>query len=78
MSQNKLPALMFGAAAGIASGAAAIGLMLVALAAVLSFRADVASLMHQHPLFVSGFELIFSGFLTGVPLFALWHMRRPQ
>ena len=76
MSQSKVLTLLFGVAAGVAVSAVVIGLLLVALAAALGFRADAASLLHQHPLFVSGSELIVSGLFAGLPLVGLWYARR--
>jgi hypothetical protein len=63
-------------AAGIALAAALIGLLLVGVAVGSDLQADTASVLTQHPLFVSGFELVSTSLLAGIPLLASWYLWR--
>ncbi len=78
MSQSKAPFLLFGFAAGTAIGAALIGLLLVGIAVAMDLQADTASVLTQHPLFISGYSLITSGLFAGIPLFAIYCRWREQ
>jgi hypothetical protein len=70
--------MLFGAAAGIAIGAASIGFFLVAISLVINLQADAASSLLQHPLFKAGSELIMSSLFLALPLFAIWKTWRGQ
>jgi hypothetical protein len=76
MFKNKTAVLLFGVAAGIALAAALIGLLLVGVAVGSDLRADTTSVLTQHPLFVSGSELISTSLLAGIPLLATWYLWR--
>ena len=78
MSKGKASSLLFGAAAGIAIGAALIGLLLVGVAVGISFKTDSAAVLTQHPLFVSGSDLVRSSVIAGLPLFVIWYFWRKQ
>ena len=78
MTQSKVPFLLFGAAAGVAIGAALIGLLLVGIAVAVDFNADTASVLTQHPLFISGSSLISTGLFAGLPLFTIYYRWRKQ
>jgi len=78
MSRNKGSVFLFGAAAGLAIGAAMIGLLLVGAAAVSDFRAGADSVLLTHPLFISGKDLIISSLLAGTPLLAIWSIWRKR
>jgi hypothetical protein len=77
MTQDKIPSFMFGAAAGMAAAASGIGLVLVVLAAVLSFQSGVTALT-RHPLFNMGSDLVLTGILAALPLFLIWYLRRAK
>ncbi len=76
MFKSKTAVIFFGVAAGIALAAALIGLLLVVVAVGSDVQADSTSVLTQHPLFVSGSELISTSLLAGVPLLATWYLRR--
>ena len=78
MTPSRLPALLFGFAAGIAIAAALLGFMLMTIAAASSFQAETLSTLVQHPLFTSGTQLISSSLISAIPLFALWWFWRKQ
>lgn len=78
MTQNKTLGLLLGFAVGLALTAVAIGLLLVGTALVLDLRAGDTAVLLQHPLYLSGRELVFSGLLAGLPLFAVGYFWRRQ
>jgi hypothetical protein len=66
MHISKLTSLLFGFAVGIAIAAIAIGFALVGIAVVDGLRTVSESSLLQHPLFVSGSELVSSGIVLGL------------
>lgn len=70
--------MIMGGGIGLASGAALIGLGMIGIAVAADIRSDESSLLTSHPLFVSGTELVLSGFGTGWLFFALWYLLRRQ
>ena len=78
MSQSKSHFLLFGVAAGVAVGAAWIGLMLILGAVAIDFLSDSASVLAHHPLFIAGSKLVTTSLITGLPLFAIWSFWRKQ
>lgn len=72
MFRSKALVLLLGAASGVAIGATVIGLLLVGTATVIDLQADAASVLTQHPLFVSGSKLVTRSFLLALPLFLIW------
>jgi hypothetical protein len=78
MPKAKIPFLLFGVVVGLAIGAALIGLLLIAVAAVTDLQAGAASLLTQHPLFVLGSELMTASLVAGLPMFGIWYAWRKQ
>ncbi len=78
MTQHKGVALMFGAATGCVICATLIGFLLVGVAVVVDFQAGSDSVLTSHPLFIAGKELVFTGLVAGVPLFAIWYLWRSR
>jgi hypothetical protein len=76
LSTQKTAYLLFGAAAGLAATAAAIGLLLVGTAVVIHLQAEVPSVLTQHTLFISGSELVSRALTAALPLFAIWYFWR--
>ncbi len=66
MQINKRTSLMYGFVVGLAIAASALGLALVGIAAVDQLRSASESSLLQHPLFVSGSELVSSGVVLGL------------
>ena len=70
MKTKSFPHLMFGMAVGAAIAASVIGLVLVGIAVAVELRSGWESSLMQHPLFVSGAELISTSITLGLLLLA--------
>jgi hypothetical protein len=78
MMNSKTVSMLWGLAMGTAIGAVGIGLLLIGTAIVSALWGGAATSILQHPLYASGSSLVLTGFLSGMPLVALWHFSRKQ